>query len=230
VPKIFVSYRRSDSQGWAGRLGDALVTGFGDVALFFDIESIEGGDDFVEAIERSLAQCEVVLVLIGPAWLAAADAKGRQRLDDPADFVRVEIETALGRNIRVIPVLLGGAGMPQATSLPASLAPLTRRQAIELSDSRWEFDCGRLADLIERKTSLRRRAAPQGEQGGSVQVGEGVVIEGASVGDVAGIKGDAATAATDATRIEVAKDATIRGSTVGDIVGVKVTKLPKEGG
>jgi len=154
VAKIFVSYRRSDSQGWAGRLGDDFAHAFGDVARFFDIESITPGDDFVEAIERSLAESEVVVVLIGPDWLSAAFPDGRRRLDDPDDFVRLEIATALARGIRVLPVLLGGAAMPRSESLPAPLAALARRQAFELSDTRWEYDCGRLLDAIEHTTSL----------------------------------------------------------------------------
>ena len=229
MSKIFVSYRRSDSQGWAGRLGDDLVRAFGDVARFFDIESIEPGDDFVEAIERALADCEVVIALIGPTWLSATLPDGKRRLDDPGDFVRLEIETALARKVRVIPVLFGGAVMPQAASLPQSISALARRQGFELSDARWAFDCGRLEEVIERKTSLRRVDAGPSGAADVIRVGEGLVIEeGARVGDIAGVKGDLASRNVREGSIEVGRNATVRNSIVGDIVGVKGTSPSKE--
>jgi hypothetical protein len=223
VAKIFVSYRRSDSQGWAGRLGEAFGRAFGDVALFFDIESIAPGDDFVDAIERSLAEAEVVVVLIGPDWLSAAFPDGRRRLDDPDDFVRLEIAAALARGVRVLPVLLGGAAMPNAERLPTALAALARRQAIELSDSRWEYDCGRLLDAVERTTSLKRNRSAGAD---AIKVAEGLVLEDSTVGDIAGRKGETAGTGEPAG-IEVAKGATIRNSKVGDIVGAKSSRPVK---
>jgi TIR domain-containing protein len=226
VPRIFVSYRRSDSQGWAGRLGERFARAFGDVALFFDIESIAPGDDFVEAIDRSLAESEVALVLIGPGWLTASLPDGRRRLDDPGDFVRLEIETALARKVRVIPVLLGGTAMPAQEKLPASLAPFARRNAFELSDLRWDYDCERLLDAIEKTTSLRRLESEAGGDTGSIKVAEGLGLAGVRAGDIAGIKGEGAVAGT--ARIEVAKGAKVTDSTLGDIVGVKSTGPAKD--
>lgn len=225
MSKIFVSYRRSDSRGWAGRLGEEFARAFGDEVRFFDIESIEPGDDFVVAIERSVAECEVLVVLIGPNWLSAAFPDGRLRLDDPDDFVRLEIEIALGRKVRVIPVLLGGATMPAPDKLPASLAALARRQAFELSDARWEYDCGKLLGAVERTTSLQRIHSPA-EAAGQIQVAEGLELDGGSAGDIAGVKGNAV--APGAARIEVAKGARVRNASVGDIVGVKSSGLAKD--
>jgi hypothetical protein len=226
VPKIFVSYRRSDSQGWAGRLGERFARAFGDVALFFDIESIAPGDDFIEAIERSLAECEVALALIGPGWLSSSFPDGRRRLDDPGDFVRLEIETALARKVRVIPVLLGGAAMPAQDKLPASLASLARRQGFELSDTRWDYDCVRLLEAIEKTTSLRRLESDSDEGTGAIKVAEGLELDGVRAGDIAGVKGEGA--ATGSASIEVAKGARLRNSSVGDIVGVKNTGPAKD--
>ena len=146
---IFISYRRDDSSGYAGRLFDRLVQRFGRERLFMDIENLEPGMDFVAAIDRAIASCGAVIALIGPDWLSARDAQGRARLDDPHDFIRLEIAAALKRDIRVIPVLVHGAEMPQEQDLPEPLRPLARLQATELSDNRWEFDVGRLADVLE---------------------------------------------------------------------------------
>ncbi len=132
--RIFVSYRRDDARGDAGRLTDNLKLHFGDKQIFRDVEAIEAGVDFVEAINNAVSQCAVLLAIVGPNWLKATDSEGRRRLDDPNDFVRLEIAVALQRNIRVVPVLVGGAVMPKAEDLPQGLESLARRQAHELSD------------------------------------------------------------------------------------------------
>src|SRR5262249_10474197 len=153
---VFVSYRRSDGQAWAGRLGADLAKAFGDVARFLDLESIPFGADFVVEIERAIAQASAALVLIGPRWLDASDPAGARRLDDPDDVARVEIVSALARSIPVIPVLLGGAGMPRSTELPEPLRPLARHNAIEMTETRWDYDCDRLFSALEAQTALRR--------------------------------------------------------------------------
>jgi hypothetical protein len=147
--RIFISYRREDARGDAGRLTDDLKKAFGAGRVFRDIETIEPGVDFVEALNRAVSQCPVLLALIGPGWLTVKDASGRRRLDDPQDFIRLEIGTALARNIRVIPVLVGGAAIPRAEDLPENLQALARRQAYELSDRRWEFDVRQLIESLE---------------------------------------------------------------------------------
>ncbi len=146
---IFINYRREDSSGHSGRLFDALSGHFAG-RLFMDVDTLEPGVDFVEAIEQAVGSCEVLIVVIGREWLTVKDAAGQRRLDDPADFVRLEVETALERKIRVIPVLVQGAPMPRAEELPPSLARLARRNAIEISDARWVYDVDRLARTIQK--------------------------------------------------------------------------------
>lgn len=145
---IFINYRREDSAGHSGRLFDALSSHFSG-RLFMDVDTLEPGVDFVEAIEQAVGSCEVLIVVIGREWLTIKDKAGRRRLDDPGDFVRLEVESALARRIRVIPVLVQDAAMPGAEELPASLARLARRNAIELSDARWAYDVDRLAQTIQ---------------------------------------------------------------------------------
>jgi len=142
---IFISYRRDDAAGHAGRLFDGLKERFGAERVFMDVSDLRPGEDFVAALDRALAASGVVLAVIGPRWLDAADASGRRRLDDPADFVRRELTAALASDASVIPVLVHGAQMPGGGSLPAPLQPLARRQAITLTDARWESD---LRDLV----------------------------------------------------------------------------------
>ena len=146
---IFISYRRDDAPGYAGRLYDRLAAHFGSDRVFMDVQGIEPGVDFVEAIERALSSCEILIVLIGKDWLAA-DSAGRRRLDDPADFVRLETASALARDIRVVPVLVEGADMPRADLLPADLQPLVRRQAVELSHKQWDATSAELIRTLEK--------------------------------------------------------------------------------
>jgi hypothetical protein len=148
MARIFISYRREDGRADAGRLAKDLRAHLGEHRVFRDIDTLEPGVDFVKAIGVALGDCAALLVLIGPGWLGARDAAGRRRLDDPQDFVRLEVEAALSRDIRVIPVLLGGAGMPATADLPPPLAPLARRHAHELSESRWDYDVDRLAKTL----------------------------------------------------------------------------------
>ena len=158
---VFVSYRRSDSAGHSGRLMDALVEGFEPQQLFRDIEAIEAGADFVEAINRAVADSSVMLVVIGPQWLTAQTSDGKRRIDQDNDFVRLEIEAALSLDLRVIPVLVGGASMPSAEELPASLKPLARRQAQEISDRRWDYDVDQLFATMEKIRGVARRKQAQ---------------------------------------------------------------------
>jgi hypothetical protein len=161
---IFVSYRRGDSAGHAGRLFDHLKDRFPG-RVFMDLDTIKPGVDFVEVIEQAVGCCEVLIVMIGRDWLEAQDADGRRRLDDANDFVRLEIATALNRDVRVIPVLVQGAVMPRREDLPPDLVKLARRNAVEVSDARFVFDMDRLIQaieevLIERAPSLVLQAAP----------------------------------------------------------------------
>jgi hypothetical protein len=134
----------------AGWLYDRLADHYGGGQVFKDVDSIELGDDFVEVITRAVGACDVLLALIGEDWLTITDAQGRRRLDDPHDFVRLEIEAALARNVLVIPILVGGARMPSVEELPDSLARLAHRQALELSPARFDFDTGRLLKVLDK--------------------------------------------------------------------------------
>lgn len=148
---IFISYRRDDSRHAAGRLADDLSQAFGAERIFRDIEGIDLGVDFAQSLEKALAACSVMLVLIGPQWLQVQDNKrGGRRLDQADDWIRQEIVTALKRDVRVVPVLLEGAHLPDAGELPAELQPLVRRQAMELSDVRWRGDLRRLIDALAK--------------------------------------------------------------------------------
>ncbi|HEX4960214.1 MAG TPA: toll/interleukin-1 receptor domain-containing protein [Thermoanaerobaculia bacterium] len=141
---IFISYRRDDATGYVYALRDRLAARFGPGQIFMDIDSIEPGLDFVEVIESSVASCDVVLALIGKRWLQT------ERLQDPRDFVRLEIQAALARKIRVIPVLLEGTEMPSAEELPDVLSPLSRRQAFEISNRHFSDDLNQLGELLGR--------------------------------------------------------------------------------
>jgi hypothetical protein len=162
--RIFISYRREDSAGYAGRLADALDARFGSSRVFRDVDDINPGEDFVQRLEAALADCAVLLVVIGRKWSAAADDRGQRRLDDPQDYVRLEVATALKRRVRVVPVLVDGAAMPGVAELPDALAALSRRQALSLTDGSWNDDVARLCRAMEEElqpspsAALRRRA------------------------------------------------------------------------
>jgi hypothetical protein len=210
---IFISYRRADAQGWAGRLGEDLAQAFGDVARFFDLASIPPGADFLVEIERAVAVADAVLVLIGPRWLDLRDEHDMRRLEDPNDVVAAEVSLALTRPAPVIPVLLGGITMPGAAALPKKLQSLARRNAIELSDSRWEHDRDRLFAALEASTPLKRR--PTATVAGDVSVGAGLKIDNSEVGRVTGVRGSAPES------VDVLKGAVITNSKIGDITGVE---------
>ena len=145
---IFISYRRDDAEGQAGRLFEDLEERFGKASVFMDVTGIEPGRDFRKVIEQQVASCGVLLAIIGKDWLTATDADGHRRLDDPADFVRLETAAALKRDIPVIPVLVRGARMPRAEQLPEVLADLSFRNSVELSHARWASDVHLLMNAL----------------------------------------------------------------------------------
>jgi len=145
---IFINYRRDDSAGYAGRLADSLGAWFGAERVFRDVGGIEYGEDFEQAIDNKLEESGAVVVVIGDRWTTLADAGGRRRLDDPFDYVTREISVALKDGISVVPVLIGNASMPRAEELPTELADLAKRNAITVSDERWNFDVDRLAKVL----------------------------------------------------------------------------------
>ena len=154
--RIFISYRRQDSAYPAGWLYDRLAEKFGPDQIFKDIDSIELGDDFVDTITNAVGSCDILLALIGQKWLDIAGADGTRRLDEPDDFVRLEIEAALERKVLLIPILVDGAEMPRGDELPPSIAAMVRRHALELSPNRFRADTDRLLETMDRTlTGLR---------------------------------------------------------------------------
>lgn len=152
--RLFLSYRRDDAAGYAGRLEDALEQRLGAGTAFRDLDDIAPGADFVREIRAQLAQAHAVVVLIGPRWAGDGDgtggsgADGRRRIDDPADFVRIEVQEALASGVPVVPVLLPGATMPAAGTLPEPLKALAQRNAMTLGDVHWDADVDRLVAAV----------------------------------------------------------------------------------
>jgi ankyrin repeat protein len=151
---VFISYRREDSAGHAGRLFDHLAKKLGRDHVFRDVDNIRPGDNFAEAIREKITASELLLVLIGPGWLTAVDREARRRLEDPHDVVRLEIEMGLKRKMRIIPVLLPGVSMPSANELPESLAPLHQLNAFEISEAHFDRDVLELIAVAKRGRGL----------------------------------------------------------------------------
>ena len=146
MPKIFISYRRNDSASNAGRIYDRLEGHFGQGQVFMDVDTIQPGLDFVEVVQEAVASCDALIAVIGREWLGASDDSGGRRLENPEDLVRLEIATALERDIRVIPVLVQETQTPLAADLPEDLKALARRNSVELSDNRFRADIEQLID------------------------------------------------------------------------------------
>jgi hypothetical protein len=159
--RIFISYRRQETNWPAKYVYDILVEHFPAEQVFKDVDSIEPGEDFVERITAAVSSCDVLLALIGPQWLTITDENGQRRLDNPDDYIRLEIETALTRKIRLIPILVDDARMPQANQLPETLASLTRRNAVEIDPL--TFDTKRLITAVQ-KTLAEEQPRQQAEE------------------------------------------------------------------
>jgi TIR domain len=163
--RVFVSYRRDDVPDASARLADSLVEHFGPQGVFFDRDSIDGGADFTEVIRDYIEHCDVLLAVVGADWLQPSGVDGRPRIQDPDDYVRLEIEAGLRRGIPVLPVLVNTASAPASDDLPESLRPLLRLNALPLSRTHWRIDVARLITTIERlagrgagmKARVRRR-------------------------------------------------------------------------
>jgi hypothetical protein len=161
VPDIFISYRREDTSGYAGRLYDQISSHFGQDHVFMDVADLEPGSDFVDTIEKKVSTCDALIALIGKNWLTIKDEQNQVRLRKPGDFVSVEIAAALKRSVEVIPVLVGGAKMPLQRELPESLQSLCRRQALELSDVHFTRDVGDLIEALKRPAGTRVVRSPK---------------------------------------------------------------------
>lgn len=152
---IFVSYRHADSPDVTGRITDRLVDEFGADEIFVDRYAIPLGQDFRAEIDDKLSRCEVVLAIVGPGWIGPA-GDARSRLDDPEDYVRVEIETALKRGIPVIPILVQGTAMPAHQTLPPSLREFAFRNAAQVRpDPDFHNDMDRLVGGLREQTHLK---------------------------------------------------------------------------
>jgi len=158
--KIFINYRRDDSIGMAGRLHDRLAQTFGRDKLFMDVDHIPAGADFVAHLNNQVAECDVVLAIIGPNWLRAKDKAGQRRLHQPDDFVAIEIAAALARDTLVIPVLVDAARMPKESDLPDTLKPLARRQAVEVRHAHFGYDAEAL--IARMRKALGQEVAGPG--------------------------------------------------------------------
>jgi TIR domain len=170
--RIFICYRRAEADFPAGWLYERLVARFGREQVFKDVDSIELGDDFAEAIADAVGACDALIALIGDQWLTITDEAGRRRLEDPNDFVRLEIEAALERNVRVIPILVGNASMPRVEQLPASLVRLARRQALELSPNHFMSATGLLLRVLDKtiaEAQAKREAEAQAKREAEAQ-------------------------------------------------------------
>jgi hypothetical protein len=147
---VFISYRREDSSGYAGRLFDILSAHFGKENTYMDLDTIQGGDNYATVIEDKVGQCDALLAVIGERWLACTGADGSRRLDLAHDYVRMEIAKALERGVRVIPVLVGGAKMPHQPDLPDDLRLLALHQAMDLRDAHFHTDADQLMDVLKQ--------------------------------------------------------------------------------
>jgi hypothetical protein len=148
--KIFISYRRDDADEAAGRLSDHLVNQFGQDCIFMDVDGIAPGRDFRKVIDETLTECDVLLGVMGRNWLDIKDEAGKRRLDNESDFVRLEIASALRRDIPVIPVRVQGATVPKPDQLPDDLKDFSYRNAVELTHERWNSDVHVLVEKLNR--------------------------------------------------------------------------------
>jgi TIR domain len=147
--QVFVCYRRSDSQAWAGRLADDLREYLGDTRVYRDIDSNRPAANYRRLVDEALAGSRVVIVVIGPSWLVKG-RDGQTRLSAADDLVRIEIERALTAGIAVVPVFVGGGTMPSSTELPESLEAFSRIHGQRLSDEEWSFDLNRLIETLDK--------------------------------------------------------------------------------
>jgi TPR repeat protein len=157
--KVFISYRRDDSAGYAGRMHDRLERDLGRDFLFMDVDAIPPGANFVQVLQDEVSQCAVLLAMIGTRWLDARDERGNRRLDNPDDFVRIEIAVALAREIPVVPLLLDGAGIPKPDQLPGDLRALTLRNAMEVRHASFHPDMDKLIGWLREQLEVSGESA-----------------------------------------------------------------------
>ena len=153
---IFISYRRKDTAGYTGRLARDLSAYLGKTQIYRDIDEMKPGTDFVESIKSTIESCDIAIIMIGPNW-TGKNTDGSSRINDPNDYVRLEVEASLARGILVIPVLVDGAIIPSRDDLPQSMWKLTHLQAVQLSESIWDVEVDRLVSQLENHLGILRR-------------------------------------------------------------------------
>ena len=165
MSKVFISYRRDDAAGYAHAIQSQLLQHLSRDQVFMDVDTVEPGLDFVHAIEHAVSECDVFVAVIGKRWLGA-ESSGIPRLNNAKDYVRLEVSTALSRDIRVIPVLVDGMAMPEEESLPSVMQPITRRNALEISNTRFRYDVDQLITAVRRilDASETKRKADQEQE------------------------------------------------------------------
>jgi uncharacterized protein YecT (DUF1311 family) len=173
VAKVFISYRRDDIAGVAGRVSDRLAQEFGSDSLFMDVDSIPLGVNFVNALDNEVAKCDVLLAIIGRGWLDARDKDGQRRLDNQHDYVRIEIAAALKRDIPVIPILIDGAQVPNADQLPDNLKDLALRNGLNVRHDSFHSDTARLIHSLKELPPSQSKE-PGGARGRTWLIGGGV--------------------------------------------------------
>ena len=228
MPGIFISYRRGGTSAYAGRLYDRLAGEFGEDNVFMDLTAIDPGTDFVDTIERAVGDADALLVIIGPGWVDASGDGGTPRLQDPRDFVHREVLGALERETLVVPVLVGGATMPEADRLPDPLSSLARRNALELTDAGWSRDVDRLIDALRGRIPHEIvTARPRRRRGLLLLALVGVA---ATVGAIALIGNDPGKSGA-SERLEVSADVPVGGyAAYGVVSGGKLwTAIQTEG-
>lgn len=168
MTRIFINYRRQDSEGYVGRLYDHLLHHFAPEDIFMDVASLEPGQDFVQALDEAVAACDVLIAVIGPQWVTLRDEHGERRLDQWNDFVRLEIASGLKQDKLVIPALVGRAKMPSPADLPEDIQALARRNALELSHQGFAADMERLVTVI-KDAAPTKRAFKRGADSSTLQ-------------------------------------------------------------
>ena len=174
--KIFLSYRRDDAAGHAGRLRDDLLERLGEGSVFQDVASIAPGQRYRGAIDEAIHGADLILIVIGRRWATVVDERGNPRLGEPHDVVRREVEAALRSGRQVVPVLVDGADMPSADALPAPLVPLCELNAIELRDEAWNADLDRMGGALGIPEPGARRARRRAVLTGTAVLGIGLLV------------------------------------------------------
>lgn len=181
--RVFISYRRGPSTPYARQIYDELSERLGADRVFYDIDTLEPGTDFLEVIERHIDESGLMLAVMDSTWPTVAHPNGDLRLNDEEDPVRMEVSRALQRKLKVLPVLVGGAKMPKDSALPTPLKPLVRRQAHELSDTRWRADVDDLVTRVAKALDVKnvqparhRRTSPGKSRRGLIAGGAAAAV------------------------------------------------------